>query len=240
MILPSLVCLGLPLLLLTYRLKGNVTRPPPGLASSRSSKQQAIVFFSGIAVFIMVPVFKTITHLPPYMGILMGLGILWVITEIMHKNNESAEKNLSVSTALRRIDSASILFFLGILLSIAALQSSGLLGTFAEWLSSTVKTESRIAISFGLLSSIIDNVPLVAATQGMYGLDQYPMDHSFWHFIAYTTGTGGSALIIGSAAGIAAMGIEKINFFWYLKRISLLALAGYFAGVLVYLLQRQL
>lgn len=238
LILPSLVCLLVPLLLASFKLKGVVTRPPAGKESSQSRNQQALVFFSGIAVLIMVPVFKTVTHLPPYMGVLIGLGILWVITEIMHKGNEDVEKHLSVSTALRRIDSPSILFFLGILLSIAALQSSGLLGSFSEWLSERITSENTVAVSFGLLSAIIDNVPLVAATQGMYSLEQYPTDHSFWHFIAYTTGTGGSALIIGSAAGIAAMGIEKISFFWYLKRIALLALTGFFAGVLVYLLQR--
>lgn len=240
--LPSLICLLVPLCILSVKLKGNVTRPEVINNQSQypelSKKQQTIVFFSGVLVLIFVPVFKTLTHLPPYMGILIGLGILWVITEIMHGDKPEREKhNLSVSHALRKVDSPSILFFLGILLSIAALQSSGILSTAAEWMSSKIDNENIIAISFGLLSSIVDNVPLVAAAQGMYSLDQYPTDHVFWEFLAYTTGTGGSALIIGSAAGVAAMGMEKINFFWYLKRISLLALAGYFAGAFLYILQ---
>ena len=242
LILPSLVCLLVPLCILSVKLKGSVTRPEVVNNQSQypelSKKQQTIVFFSGVLILILVPVFKTLTHLPPYMGILIGLGILWVITEIMHGNKPEREKhNLSVSHALRKVDSPSILFFLGILLSIAALQSTGILSTVAEWMSSKIGNENIIAISFGLLSSIVDNVPLVAAAQGMYSLDQYPTDHSFWEFLAYTTGTGGSALIIGSAAGVAAMGMEKIDFFWYLKRISLLALVGYFTGTLVYILQ---
>jgi Na+/H+ antiporter NhaD/arsenite permease-like protein len=236
LILPSLVCLLLPLCIVSLTVKGDVTRPVAENPSSHSNREQTIVFFSGVIILLLVPVFKTVTHLPPYMGILIGLGILWIITELMHKKREEEEKIRSVSAALRRIDTPSILFFLGILLSIAAFESSGLLGSFAEWLSARTTNESTIAISSGLVSAIIDNVPLVAATQGMYGPDQYPTDHSFWHFMAYTTGTGGSVLVIGSAAGIAAMGIEKISFFWYVKRISLLALAGYLAGAMVYIL----
>jgi Na+/H+ antiporter NhaD/arsenite permease-like protein len=240
--LPSVVCLVLPLTILSYRLKGQVLRPDALPQTSQqpvlSKKQQAVVFFSGVLILILVPVFKTLTHLPPYMGILIGLGILWVITEIMHGNKPEREKhNLSVSYALRKVDSPSILFFLGILLSIAALQSTGILSSVAEWMSATIGNENVIALSFGLLSSIIDNVPLVAAAQGMYSLEQYPTDHNFWEFLAFATGTGGSALIIGSAAGVAAMGMEKINFFWYLKKISLLALIGYFSGALIYILQ---
>ena len=203
--------------------------------------QQKIVFLSGVLILVLVPVFKTVTHLPPYMGILIGLGILWVITEIMHGKKPEPEKHqLSVSQALRKVDSPSILFFLGILLSIAALQSAGILATLAEWVSAKTGNENIISISFGLLSAVVDNVPLVAAAQGMYSLEQYPTDHNFWIFLAYTTGTGGSALIIGSAAGVAAMGMEKIDFLWYLKKISLIALAGYFAGALVYMLQYEL
>jgi Na+/H+ antiporter NhaD/arsenite permease-like protein len=239
--LPSLVCLLVPLLVLTFQLKGEITRPAVvenEKFSDLTKKQQTIVLFSGILILILVPVFKTITHLPPYMGILIGLGVLWIITEVMHGNKPDNEKNfLSVSHALRKIDTPSILFFLGILLSIAALQSTGILSSIAGKISTTIGNEKLIVLSIGLLSSIVDNVPLVAASQGMYDLSQYPTDHYFWEFLAYCTGTGGSILIIGSAAGVAAMGMEKINFFWYLKKISLLALLGYFAGAGIFILQ---
>jgi Na+/H+ antiporter NhaD/arsenite permease-like protein len=175
------------------------------------------------------------------MGILIGLGILWIITEIMHGGKDTEDKHfLSVAYALRKIDTPSILFFLGILMSIAALQVTGILTEVAGWMDDHLANINTIVISFGLLSSIIDNVPLVAASQGMYDLTQYPTDHFFWQFLAYCTGTGGSILIIGSAAGVAAMGMEKISFFWYLKRFSLLALLGYFAGAAIYLIQESL
>ena len=175
------------------------------------------------------------------MGILFGLGILWIITEILHKEKNEEDKHaLSVVHALRKIDAPSILFFLGILVSISALQSVGVLAHLAQWLTIKIHNETTIVIAIGLLSSVIDNVPLVAAVQGMYNLNQYPTDHYFWEFLAYAAGTGGSALIIGSAAGIAAMGMEKISFLWYLKTISLLALLGYFAGAITYILQHQI
>jgi Na+/H+ antiporter NhaD/arsenite permease-like protein len=241
LILPSLVCLVVPLLILSFKMKGNVERPEAitdGDDNTISKKHQYIVFFSGIMVLLMVPVFKTLTHLPPYMGILIGLGILWIITEVIHGDKDEEDKHaLSVAYALRKIDTPSILFFLGILVSIAALQATGVLTDLAGWMNETFGDENIIVIMMGLLSSIIDNVPLVAASQGMYDLGQYPTDHYFWEFLAYSTGTGGSALIIGSAAGVAAMGMEKISFFWYLKRISLLALAGFFAGAGIYILQ---
>jgi Na+/H+ antiporter NhaD/arsenite permease-like protein len=241
---PSVVCLLIPLVVLSLQLKGHVTRPEAvenDKISDLTKAQQAIVLFSGVFILILVPVFKTLTHLPPYMGILIGLGILWFITEIMHGRKPEREKNyLSVSHALRKIDTPSILFFLGILLSIAALESVGVLHSVAEKMSASIGNENIIVLSIGLLSSIVDNVPLVAASQGMYDLSQYPTDHYFWEFLAYATGTGGSVLIIGSAAGVAAMGMEKINFFWYLKRISLLALLGYFSGAGIYILQHVL
>ena len=245
LILPSIVCLLIPLFIVSMRLKGHVSRPEienNGVKNvTLPVQQQKIVFFSGVLILVLVPVFKTVTHLPPYMGILIGLGILWVITEIMHgKKAEPERHQLSVSQALQKVDSPTILFFLGILLAITALQSSGILATFAEWVNNKIENEHIIALCLGLLSSVVDNVPLVAAAQGMYGLDQYPPDHSFWIFMAYTTGTGGSALIIGSAAGVAAMGLEKIDFFWYLKRITLIALAGYFGGALIYIMQYML
>jgi Na+/H+ antiporter NhaD/arsenite permease-like protein len=244
LILPSLICLIVPLIYLSFKLKGKIERPAivtKPINQTLSQTQQSIVFFSGVLILVLVPVFKTITHLPPYMGILIGLGILWIITEIIHgKKDEEDKHNLSVVHALRKIDTPSILFFLGILVSIAALQSIGILTSLAQWLTATLHNDNIIVISIGLLSSIIDNVPLVAAAQGMYDLSQFPSDHYFWEFLAYCTGTGGSALIIGSAAGVAAMGMEKISFFWYLKKISILALLGYFAGALTYILQHQI
>lgn len=243
LILPSLICLIVPLVYLSFKLKGKVERPDvAGNINTQglSQKHQSIVFFSGVIILMLVPVFKTVTHLPPFMGILVGLGILWVITEIIHgKKDEEDKHTLSVVHALRKIDAPSILFFLGILVSISALQSIGVLSDLAQWLSVKIHNDTIIVIAIGLLSSVIDNVPLVAAVQGMYSLNQFPADHYFWEFLAYAAGTGGSALIIGSAAGIAAMGMEKISFFWYLKTISLLALLGYFAGALTYVLQHQ-
>lgn len=243
LIIPSLICLVVPLIYLSFKLRGKVIRPDTDAYSNNQTftrKQQLVVFFSGVIILILVPVFKTITHLPPFMGILLGLGILWIITEIIHKRKEEEVKHsLSVVEALRKIDAPSILFFLGILVCIASLQSIGVLTEFAQWMTTRLHNDNIIIISIGLASSVIDNVPLVAATQGMYSLTQYPTDHYFWEFLAYCTGTGGSALIIGSAAGVAAMGIEKISFFWYLKNISLLALLGYFAGALTYILQNQ-
>jgi Na+/H+ antiporter NhaD/arsenite permease-like protein len=238
--LPSLVCLIIPLIFLTIRFKGKVERPVITSETNGeilSKKHQYLVFISGVLILLLVPVFKTLTHLPPYMGILIGLGILWIITEIIHGNKDEEDKHaLSVAHALRKIDTPSILFFLGILISIAALQSTGMLGNLASWMNTNIGNDNIIVISMGLLSSIIDNVPLVAASQGMYDLDYYPTDHSFWEFLAYCTGTGGSALIIGSAAGVAAMGMEKISFLWYLRNVSWLALSGFFAGAGVYIL----
>lgn len=189
----------------------------------------------------MVPVFKTFTHLPPYMGILLGLGMLWIITALLHRSIESNHKEkYSVSQALKNIDTPSILFFLGILIAIAAMQSSGILTSLADKMTTRIGNTNVIVMSIGLLSAIIDNVPLVAAAQGMYGLTQYPVDHYFWEFLAYCAGTGGSALIIGSAAGVVAMGMENISFMWYLKKISWLALIGFIAGAFVYIIQDYL
>jgi Na+/H+ antiporter NhaD/arsenite permease-like protein len=240
LILPSLLCLILPLIFVSFQIKGSVEASLNKEARYQglSQNHKSIVFFSGVSVLVLVPVFKTLTHLPPYMGILLGLGILWVITEVIHgKKDVPTKHTLSVAQALRKIDMPSILFFLGILICIAALQSTGVLTTTANWMDATIKNINIIAISIGLLSAIIDNVPLVAATQGMYNLTLYPTDHFFWEFLAYAAGTGGSVLIIGSAAGVAAMGMEKINFFWYLRKISLPALIGYLAGCFAYILQ---
>jgi len=243
LVLPSLVCMTIPLTVMQYFLKGQVQKPTETFDDSEmpNERHRNIVFFSGIAIFLLVPVFKTVTHLPPFMGILLGLGILWIIVEILHSDKDEADrKNYTVAYALRKIDSSSILFFLGILLAIAALESTDQLHNMAQLMNEKIGNMNLIVLTIGLFSSIVDNVPLVAASMGMYSLQQYPTDHYFWEFLAYCTGTGGSILIIGSAAGVAIMGIEKIDFIWYLKRISWLALIGYFAGACVYILQEQM
>ena len=232
----------IPFTVMQYFLKGEVQKPQEKFEDSgtKNESHRKIVFFTGVAIFLMVPVFKTITHLPPFMGILLGLGILWIVVEILHSDKDEADrKYYTVAYALRKIDSSSILFFLGILLAIAALESTGQLRQLAQVMDDKIRNQNLIVMSIGLFSSIVDNVPLVAATMGMYSLQEYPTDHYFWIFLAYCTGTGGSVLIIGSAAGVAIMGIEKINFIWYLKRISWLALIGYVAGAIVYILQEQ-
>ena len=217
--LPSVVCLLLPLIIVSFRLKGVIQPSSKNTNHTLRPKfERTLVFCLGIGILLFVPIFKTVTHLPPFMAILFGLGVLWIATEILHKQKDDDEKDsLTVARALQRIDTPSILFFLGILISIAALQATGQLTQLAQWLTATVKNETAIVTGIGLLSAVVDNVPLVAAAQGMYSLTQYPTDHFFWEFLAYTTGTGGSALIIGSAAGVAAMGMEKITFVWYLK-----------------------
>lgn len=236
--LPSVFCLLLPLIIVSFRLKGVIQPSSKNTNHTLRPKfERTLVFCLGIGILLFVPFFKTVTHLPPFMAILFGLGVLWIATEILHKQKDDDEKDsLTVARALQRIDTPSILFFLGILISIAALQATGQLTQLAQWLTATVKNETAIVTGIGLLSAVVDNVPLVAAAQGMYSLTQYPTDHFFWEFLAYTTGTGGSALIIGSAAGVAAMGMEKITFVWYLKKISWLALIGFFGGAGVYLL----
>jgi len=182
-----------------------------------------------------------VTHLPPFMGILLALGVLWIIVAVINSGKPQEEKKrLSVAHALQKVDSPSILFFLGILLAVSALQMFGILKQVGLFLDNSLGNDYSIAIALGLISSIVDNVPLVAAVQNMYDLSDFPTDHPFWEFLALTTGTGGSAIIIGSAAGVAAMGMEKIEFGWYLKKISWLALAGFFAGVLVFMLQQSL
>lgn len=239
LILPSIACLLVPLAVVSMRLKGNIQAAATSEQRSTTSPfERNLVFWLGLGILIFVPVFKTVTHLPPFMAMLLGLAFLWIVTEMMHSKKDEEDKTfLSVVYALRKTDTPSILFFLGILLSISALQATGQLSQLAGWLTKTIANDTVIVMCIGLLSAIVDNVPLVAAAQGMYTLEQYPTDHFFWEFLAYATGTGGSALIIGSAAGVAAMGMEKINFFWYLKKITWLALIGYFAGAAVYIFQ---
>ncbi|MES2287490.1 MAG: sodium:proton antiporter NhaD [Bacteroidota bacterium] len=242
--IPSLVCLIVPLLIVTIKLKGSITTPV--LVTNKNRKQLSkiernIIFFTGIGGLIFVPIFKTITHLPPFMGVLFALGILWVVTETIHRDKEEEDKDtLSVVHALQKIDVPSILFFLGILIAIAALQSTGELTAFAQLMNEKIGNLNIIVPAIGLLSAIVDNVPLVAASMGMYDLSTYPTDSYIWEFIAYCAGTGGSILIIGSAAGVAAMGMEKIEFMWYLKKIAWLAAIGYFAGALCYMVQEYI
>ncbi|MBN8688611.1 MAG: sodium:proton antiporter NhaD [Chitinophagales bacterium] len=241
LILPSLVVCAIPTLIVWFRFRGQqiekITIPE---SSADEKKDGKIILFAGIGFLVFVPVFKTLTHLPPFMGMLLALGLMWVITTLLHKSKdpELAEK-FNVAKALQKVDSPSILFFLGILLAVSALQSAGLLREGATWLSDKLGNTYLIGSVLGLLSAIVDNVPLVAASQGMYDLQTYPTDHPFWEFLALTTGTGGSAVIIGSAAGVAVMGIEKIDFMWYLRKISWLALAGFAGGIAVFLLQQQ-
>lgn len=241
--IPSLICLIMPILFVMPKMKGDlaplsIDTSSKAKVESLSEKHKTIVFFLGIAALIFVPIFKTITHLPPFMGMLLSLGLMWAITELMHSDKDQEDKTaLSVKSALERADTPSVMFFIGILLAVGVLESTGILRGCAEWLSQTIGNQSIIAIVIGLVSAIVDNVPLVAASMGMYSLEQFPQDDKFWHFIAYCAGTGGSILIIGSAAGVAAMGMERIEFFWYLKRISVLALIGYLAGCAAFILE---
>lgn len=240
--IPSLVSLLVPLTAITFVLKGDVKRPETNDSVGNpvviSNKQSNLIFFIGIGSLLFVPIFKTITHLPPYMGILFGLGLMWVITEIMHVANEDNYSKLNVNAILRKVDTSSVLFFLGILMAVAALQTAGHLDLLSKSLDK-LGDIYIINIIIGLLSSIVDNVPLVAAAMGMYPIAEvghFAQDGAFWEFLAYCAGTGGSILIIGSAAGVAVMGMEKIDFIWYLKKISLWALLGYFAGAGVFIL----
>jgi Na+/H+ antiporter NhaD/arsenite permease-like protein len=239
LILPSLVASIIPALVIAYRFKGKrFATMPLSVCTPKEKKNGKIILFTGTGFLLFVPIFKTATHLPPFMGMLFALGLMWILITIIHKtkNQEMAER-FTVARALQKVDTPSILFFLGILLAVSAIQSFGLLKELASILSNTFKNDYLIGVTLGLLSAIVDNVPLVAASQGMYDLSTYPMDHLFWTFLALTTGTGGSTIIIGTAAGVAVMGVEQINFMWYLKNIGGLALIGFVAGISVFLLQ---
>jgi Na+/H+ antiporter NhaD/arsenite permease-like protein len=239
--LPSLACIIAPLIICTFKMHGKVRAPEITAGNMHrqfSTQHQYIVLFSGLLILLSVPVLKMITGLPPYMSILFGLGVLWIITEIIHFKNNGEKSELTVAEALRRIDTPSILFFLGLLLGVAALESAGALQATSAWLDAKIANENIIVVLIGLLSSIVDNVPLVAAAQSMYSLERFATDHNFWLLLSYCAGTGGSVLLIGSAAGVAAMGMEQLSFMWYLKKISLLALIGFFSGILIYFLQQ--
>jgi Na+/H+ antiporter NhaD/arsenite permease-like protein len=242
--LASLVSMLIPTLIINYLIKDTIELKisiDKNLNFTTSGLERNLLFYLGIAGLLFVPVFKTLTHLPPYMGMFFSLGIIWVVTELIHNKKHEHEKGLlSVNHALRKIDTPSILFFLGILMSIASLESAGILPQLANKLNDAVGNVSLVAIFIGLLSSVFDNVPLVAALQSMYSLKDFPTDHYFWELLAYTAGTGGSCLIIGSASGVAVMGMERVDFFWYLKKISWIALIGFFSGALVFILQHTL
>ena len=235
--LPSLVSLIVPLIVTSFVMKKNGATLPEIEAAKKSnipSWQSTLVFCVGIAALLFVPVFKTLTHMKPYMGVLLGLGVLWIITEIIHRKENEHNKDLHIASVISRIDTPSILFFLGILLAVAGLQSAGHLSLLAAGLNTAFEGNFlMIDVVIGVLSSIVDNIPLVAGAMGMY---DFPMDNPFWIFLAYCAGTGGSILIIGSAAGVTAMGMEKIDFIWYLKKITPYALLGYFAGAGTYML----
>ena len=246
-IVPSIVCMIVPLIYLTFKLKGNIKRPSHSetiehVKNLTTPFEKKFIFFLGVAGLLFVPIFKTVTHLPPYIGILLSLGLMWITTELLHKNkNHQAKSELKVIGVLKKVDVPTIFFFLGILLAVASLQSMGHLNDMAIILDNTFNGNIyAINIIIGLLSAIVDNVPLVAGAMGMYeiGTGVYAVDGIFWEFLAYCAGTGGSVLIIGSAAGVAVMGILKIDFIWYVKKISFLALIGYIAGAITYILMQ--
>lgn len=245
LIIPSIICMVIPLLYLQFTMKGDLgshetesqgAHAGHGHGSGEPIRGSKTMLFVGVGGLISVPIFKTVTHLPPYLGMLLALGVLWVVSELINPDMDEAEKRpYTAAGALTRIDVPSVLFFLGILLAVSSLQSMGTLSEFAAYLDKTLGDNRIIITLIGILSSIVDNVPLVAASMGMYSMDVYPVDNMIWEYLAYCAGTGGSVLIIGSAAGVAVMGMEKIDFIWYLKKISLLALLGYFAGAAAYL-----
>ncbi len=249
-IIPSIVCLIVPMIYISFRLKGNITKPNQEESNKQVTNtttpfERKFVFILGVCGLLFVPIFKTVTHLPPFVGILFSLGVMWLATELLHRNKNYEKKSgLTVISVLKKIDIPTIFFFLGILLAVAALQSMGHLGDMANILNNSFNGQTAegiyiINIIIGLLSSIVDNVPLVAGAMGMYEITEtgfYAVDGMFWEFLAYCAGTGGSVLIIGSAAGVAAMGILKIDFIWYVKNISFLAFLGYIAGAITYIL----
>ena len=244
--IPSVLNLLIPLGVTSYVLRGKDVIAPGGAALNNSKAQtslfeQYLLFFLGLGTLIAVPIFKTVTHLPPFMGVMLGLGILWLVGDLIHREKDDEEKHpLTLAHALSRIDMSSITFFIGILLAVATLEHTHILSGLAKWFDDTIGRQDVIVMVIGLISAVVDNVPLVAASMGMYSLNQYPTDSFIWEFLAYCAGTGGSILIIGSAAGVAAMGLEKIDFIWYVRKISLLAALGYFAGAFAYIVQHNL
>lgn len=262
LIVPSLVCMAIPTAVATRFLQGVIVKQQTNEdASFRPSyitgKESRTILVIGVFLLVMVPVFKSVIGLPPYMSIMFALGVLWLYTDLMyrHKNNVEESIKNKVSKIINHIDMPTILFFLGILMAVSALESAGILSSMAEGLNKGIHNVYAINTIIGVLSSVVDNVPLVAASMGMYPvpdaaavaasadpafLSHFVVDGDFWHLLAYCAGTGGSILIIGSTAGVVAMGLENMNFMWYLKHISILALAGYLAGIGVFMLQNML
>lgn len=237
---PSMINMLVPLGVTAWLMGSRQVAPPQRSEDEDSFETTAfernLMFCMGLGVLVSVPVFKTVTHLPPFMGILFGLGLVWLVGDLVHRAEEDLRKQrLTLARALTRIDMSAVVFFIGILLSVAVLEHTHVLSGIAHWLDKTVGRLDVIVMIIGLVSAVVDNVPLVAASMGMYTLQQHPADSFLWEFMAYCAGTGGSILIIGSAAGVAAMGLEKIDFLWYMRRISGLALLGYVSGALYYI-----
>ena len=230
--IPSMVTLLVPLIFFTNQLKqGQVLKVKPP-TQHKLELRAFEVFWLGLGALIFVPVFKSLTGLPPFMGILLGVGVLWVLTDLWHGPER---EHLRIPKLMAKNDFASVFFFLGILLAVSALEAAGILTETAKMLSDVFHNNDIIVTLLGLASAIIDNVPLTAATMGMYDMHTYPMDHRIWEMLAFAVGTGGSVLIIGSAAGVVVMGMEKITFGWYMRRISLPCLIGYLAGIGAYI-----
>jgi Na+/H+ antiporter NhaD/arsenite permease-like protein len=232
LVIPSLVCLIAPLAILSFFMKGNVERPEVNedvMEKEITSTQQNLMLTMGLLGLLSVPIYKMYTHLPPFMGMMGALSVVWIVSELIrrHIDHEYTRSTTHIMEILKRVDSSAILFFLGILLAVGSLSSTGLLSLAANQLDQLVGNQTIVAVLIGLLSAVVDNVPLVAAGIEMY---EFPIDHRFWHMLAFCAGTGGSCLIIGSAAGVAAMGLERIDFMWYLRKIAPLALVGYLAG----------
>jgi len=243
--IPSMINLLVPLAVTAWLLRGRLVEAPVREMNDSQIQttpfERQLMFYLGLGILVAVPAFKTMTHLPPFLGILFGLGLLWLVGDLIHRDKSDQDKaHLTLVSALTRIDMSSILFFVGILLAVASLEHAHILTSVAQWLNDVVGRLDIIVILIGLVSAVVDNVPLVAASMGMYSLQEYPTDSFLWEFMAYCAGTGGSILIIGSAAGVAAMGLEKIDFLWYMKKISLLALLGYFGGAIFYIFEYQL
>ncbi|NOT73571.1 MAG: sodium:proton antiporter NhaD [Cyclobacteriaceae bacterium] len=237
LLIPSIVSLLVPVIFLSFTLKGTISNSEVTEKNDSDSRGGKIMLLVGVGALVFVPVFKTLTHLPPYVGILLGLGVLWIVSEMINPHlDEDERKKYSAGNALSRIDTCSVLFFFGILLAVGALESMQTLHHFAEYLEHMIGDKKVIITLIGVFSSIIDNVPLVAACMGMYSVEAYPMDHMIWEYLAYCAGTGGSLLVIGSAAGVAVMGMEKMDFIWYFRKITFLALLGYAAGAAMFLI----
>jgi Na+/H+ antiporter NhaD/arsenite permease-like protein len=235
--LPSFISLLVTLLIFGKGMKGDYPRIMERAKEESTEPGGRIVFFCGVGALIFVPIFKALTGLPPFMGVLIGLAFLWLVTDLLH-GEEETRKHLRIPYILTRIDTSGVLFFLGILLCINALNAAGILSQLAAFLDQTVHNTTGIATIIGLVSAVIDNVPLVAAGMGMYDLQTHPVDSSLWQLLAYCAGTGGSILIIGSAAGVALMSLEKIDFVWYLRNAGWIAFISYITGIWVYLIQQ--